>query len=47
MLYQIDRLYTPGHAAGVRYDDPALQVRWPAIPRVIAPADLAWPPLEG
>ncbi|MGD0641630.1 MAG: dTDP-4-dehydrorhamnose 3,5-epimerase family protein [Roseiarcus sp.] len=47
VLYQIDRLYTSGHARGVRYDDPALNVAWPASPRVIAPADLAWPPLEG
>jgi dTDP-4-dehydrorhamnose 3,5-epimerase len=47
VLYQIDRLYAPGHARGVRYDDPALKIRWPAAPRVIAPADLAWPPLEG
>jgi dTDP-4-dehydrorhamnose 3,5-epimerase len=47
VLYQIDRLYTPGHARGVRYDDPALKIRWPAAPSVIAPADLAWPPLEG
>ena len=47
VLYQIDRLYTPGHDRGVRFDDPALEVRWPASPSVIAPADLAWPPLEG
>ncbi len=47
VLYQIDRLYTPGHARGVRYDDTALKVAWPAAPRVIAPTDLAWPPLEG
>ncbi len=47
LIYQIDRLYTPGHARGVRYDDPALKIAWPAAPRVIAPADLAWPPLAG
>ncbi len=47
VLYQIDRLYTPGHARGIRYDDPAVNVRWPAAPSVIAPADLAWPPLDG
>jgi dTDP-4-dehydrorhamnose 3,5-epimerase len=46
MLYQIDRAYTPGHARGLRYDDPALAIDWPAAPRVIAPADLAWPALE-
>ncbi|MGD1037211.1 MAG: dTDP-4-dehydrorhamnose 3,5-epimerase family protein [Roseiarcus sp.] len=47
VLYQIDRVYKPGRARGVRYDDPALKVAWPAAPRVIAPVDLAWPPLEG
>ncbi len=47
VLYQIDRIYVPGHARGIRYDDPALRVAWPAAPRVIAPADLAWPALEG
>jgi dTDP-4-dehydrorhamnose 3,5-epimerase len=46
VLDQIDRLYTPGHARGLRYDDPALAIAWPAAPRVIAPADLAWPLLE-
>jgi dTDP-4-dehydrorhamnose 3,5-epimerase len=46
VLYQIDRPYAPGHARGVRYDDPALKISWPAAPRVIAPADLAWPALE-
>ena len=44
-LDQIGRLYVPGHARGLRYDDPAIGVAWPAAPRVIAPADLAWPPL--
>jgi dTDP-4-dehydrorhamnose 3,5-epimerase len=47
VLYEIDRLHAPGHARGVRYDDPKLRIRWPADPSVIAPADLAWPPLEG
>jgi dTDP-4-dehydrorhamnose 3,5-epimerase len=47
VLYQIDRLHTPGHARGVRYDDPALKVGWPASPQAIASADLAWPALQG
>ncbi len=46
VLYQMDRLYEPGHGRGLRYDDPALAIAWPAAPRVIAPADLNWPPLE-
>jgi dTDP-4-dehydrorhamnose 3,5-epimerase len=45
VLYQIDRIYVPGKARGLRYDDPAIGVAWPAGPRVIAPADLAWPGL--
>ena len=45
VLYQIDRLHVPGQARGLRYDDPAIGVAWPAPPRVIAPADLAWPGL--
>lgn len=46
VLYQIDRLHAPGHARGVRYDDPALAIAWPATPRVIGSADLAWPALD-
>jgi dTDP-4-dehydrorhamnose 3,5-epimerase len=45
VLYQIDQLYVPGQARGLRYDDPTIAVAWPAAPRVIAPADLAWPAL--
>jgi dTDP-4-dehydrorhamnose 3,5-epimerase len=38
-------MHVPGQARGLRYDDPAIGVVWPAAPRVIAPADLAWPGL--
>ena len=44
-LYQIDRIYIPGQARGLRYDDPAIGIAWPAAPRVIAPADLGCPAL--
>ena len=47
VLYQIDRAYAPGHARGLRYDDAAIGIAWPAAPRVIAPADLAWPAFGG
>jgi dTDP-4-dehydrorhamnose 3,5-epimerase len=40
-LCQIDRLHVPGQAHGLRCDDPAIGIAWPAAPRVIAPADLA------
>lgn len=46
VLYQIDRLHEPGHARGVRWDDPKICVAWPHPPAVIGAADLAWPWLE-
>jgi len=45
VLYLMDRMFAPGHARGLRYDDPAIGVVWPSPPRVISAADLAWPPL--
>lgn len=43
ILYQMGRLYEPGHARGLRWDDPALGIRWPAHPSVIGEADRHWP----
>lgn len=46
VLYQIAPAYRPGHEAGVRWDDPALAIDWPAAPKVISERDRAWPLLE-
>lgn len=43
ILYQMGRSYVPGHADGVRWDDPALAIDWPSAPEVIADKDQAWP----
>lgn len=43
VLYQIAPAYTPGHAAGVRWDDPAFAIAWPATPALMSPADAAYP----
>lgn len=43
VLYQMGRMYEPGHGRGVRWDDPALAIAWPGAPRVISDADQAWP----
>jgi dTDP-4-dehydrorhamnose 3,5-epimerase len=43
VLYQISPKYAPGHEAGVRWDDPAFGVAWPAAPRLISPRDAAYP----
>lgn len=37
--------HAPAAARGMRWDDPALAIRWPAPPAVISERDLTWPDL--
>ena len=37
--YLMGAAYVPGAATGVRWDDPALGIDWPAIPSVVSDAD--------
>jgi len=41
--YLISEFYTPTAASGVRYNDPAFDVRWPLPVTMIAEKDLQWP----
>ena len=43
VLYQIDRIFEPGHGRGARWNDPAFGVVWPAEPKVISERDAAYP----
>ena len=43
VLYQIDRIFEPGHGLGARWNDPAFGVAWPARPRVISERDATYP----
>jgi dTDP-4-dehydrorhamnose 3,5-epimerase len=43
VLYQMSQLFVPGHARGLRFDDPGFGIVWPAEPAVIGAGDLAWP----
>lgn len=43
VLYQIAPAYTSGYAAGVRWNDPAFGIAWPATPSLMSPADTAYP----
>jgi len=38
--------YAPGYAAGLRWNDPALGIRWPLLPTVISPRDAEYPLLD-
>lgn len=43
VLYQIAPKYAPGHEAGVRWDDAAFAIPWPAAPALISPRDAGYP----
>jgi dTDP-4-dehydrorhamnose 3,5-epimerase len=43
VLYQIDRMFEPGHGRGVRWDDPAFGIEWPGAPQVISERDATYP----
>ncbi len=41
--YMMDEFYAPQAQRGIRYDDPAFGINWPAPVQVIADKDLKWP----
>lgn len=43
VFYQISHAYHPESARGVRWDDPAFGIRWPAAPSVISERDRGYP----
>lgn len=43
VLYHMTPAYVPGHAKGYRWDDPVLNIRWPAEPNFLSASDTAWP----
>jgi dTDP-4-dehydrorhamnose 3,5-epimerase len=43
VAYMVSEFYAPGAEGGLRWDDPALGIAWPAPVRVISPKDAAWP----
>jgi len=43
VLYQMSEFYSPEHSRGVRWDDPAFAIAWPAADRTISPRDRSFP----
>ncbi|MCD0162676.1 dTDP-4-dehydrorhamnose 3,5-epimerase [Deinococcus sp. 6YEL10] len=41
--YQVSEYYQPGAERGLRFDDPALGIRWPLPPGAVSVKDAAWP----
>lgn len=46
ILYFISEFYQPGHARGIRWDDPDLGIPWPEPVTVISDKDRRWPSLR-
>lgn len=46
VTYMLSTEYAPDHTAGMRYDDPALNIRWPIPHTVLSPRDESHPPFE-
>lgn len=45
VFYQISEPYHPELAGGVRWDDPALGIRWPLADPILSPRDRSFPDL--
>ncbi len=43
LLYTTNKMYAPNAARGLRFDDPAFNIHWPAEVRTISKADQTWP----
>ena len=43
VFYQMTHFYSPGAASGVRWDDPAFDINWPATDIVISERDRSYP----
>jgi dTDP-4-dehydrorhamnose 3,5-epimerase len=46
VFYQMSEFYNPESARGVRWDDPAFQISWPANVEVISERDRTYPNFE-
>ncbi len=43
VFYQMSEFYVPGSERGVRWDDPAFRIPWPAAERTISERDRSYP----
>jgi dTDP-4-dehydrorhamnose 3,5-epimerase len=43
VFYQMSQFYSPENARGVRWDDPAFGIEWPAADRILIERDQSYP----
>ncbi len=46
VTYLVSEYYTPGAEKGIKYDDPAFNISWPAKVEIISEKDSSWPPFR-
>jgi dTDP-4-dehydrorhamnose 3,5-epimerase len=46
IFYQMSEFYSPDHARGVRWNDPAFDIRWPVAVQLISDRDNHYPDFE-
>jgi dTDP-4-dehydrorhamnose 3,5-epimerase len=47
VFYQMSEFYSPGHEAGVRWDDPTFGIVWPAADPILSERDRSYPDFDG
>lgn len=47
IYYHTTAFYEPAAATGIRWDDPALGILWPAAVEILSDQDRAWPDIAG
>jgi len=45
MLYKATEFYAPDSEAGVVWNDPSVEIKWPIVNSIIAKRDMVWPVL--
>ena len=43
VVYQVSEYYAPESERGIRWNDPAFQIKWPSNVKVISDKDASWP----
>jgi dTDP-4-dehydrorhamnose 3,5-epimerase len=47
VMYHVSQFYEPAAERGIRWDDPAFGIVWPAMPHItLSPKDRSWPDFE-
>ena len=47
VFYQMSEFYSPEHARGLRWDDPAFGIEWPLTGKIISESDMSYQFLRG